>query len=285
MVIIPSIVFSLVGKEVELDGNNHPAVGFVVVYGNNGGKIWKSCTSALISSEWAISAGQCMFNPLTDKALIFFNQVIPKSSILTFLDGKAFGGIEVTHEFGHPLYNALDYDVGVYHLLTPVTNIAPMFLSSFSKDDLLNGKEVYMIGYGRNTDGGSMGTYKGITKFVDDDGNIKRRIVSTTYKPKDLEPEGMDYQCDMFNFINNGNSGICGGDAGSPAIDPENGGIVGINVHGFGSPTNCLGHGFAISINDPDVKEFLCFPSSQSTSQAALCTTKYSFDISLPDDH
>lgn len=256
--IIPSIVFGLVGKEVALDGNDHPAVGFVVVYGSSG-LIWKACTCALISEQWAISAGQCMYNPITDSALIFFKSVIQRSSILTYNAGYLYGGIPVSIESGHPLYNALDYDVGVYKLENAVTNIIPMTRSSFSKEELQNGKEVYVIGYGRNTDGGTMSTYKGISKFVDDDGLIKRRIASLTYKPKDLEPEGMDYQCQMFNFVNNGNNGICGGDAGAPAIDPINGGIIGINVHSFGSPTgNCLGHGFAISVNDPYVHWFTC---------------------------
>jgi V8-like Glu-specific endopeptidase len=247
IVLVTVLVCSGIARAVtygELDGNDHPYVGLVAFYDNNGEYVWR-CSGTLLSPTVVLTAGHCTDGAAS--AQVWFDSVVTRPP---FPDSGGVTGTPQTpedFEFGNLQHD--DKDVGVVVLDGPVEMATYGELPELGLLDKLatqrgtQEQTFTVVGYGlqevRPNPQADLVRYKGTVSLIDlrsaiNDGHT----IQVTNNPGKRST-----------------GGICYGDSGGPLLNEDTNVVVGITS--FGLNDNCKGTDFFYRTDIAYTKDFV----------------------------
>jgi hypothetical protein len=223
------------------DGNNHPYVGIVRFFDEDGDYMWR-CSGTLISPTVFLTAGHCTFG--TASAEVWFTETAPTTAQV--LSGNYTPGI-TGETYAHPDYDDFatfpnTSDVGIVVLDQPVQMSTYGQLPSAGLANTLYKHTVFdIVGYGQQD-------VRPVAVA-----NVQR--IAAKAKLISLQ-SGYSQGFNLHLSSNAGKAhrgGLCFGDSGGPVLH----GTTIMAVNSFVINANCAGAGFSYRIDQPHVLSWI----------------------------
>jgi Trypsin len=219
------------------DGNNHPYVGIVRFFDEDGNYLWR-CTGTLISPTVFLTAGHCAFG--TDSAEVWFTETAPTTAEV--LSGDYTRGITgETHAYpGYDDFATFPNtgDVGIVVLDKPVKMKTYGQLPEAGLVETLYKHTVFdIVGYGQqDTQPVAVANVQRIA--------AKAKLISL----QSGFSAGFNLQLSS-NAGKPHRGGLCFGDSGGPVLY----GTTILAVNSFVINLNCAGAGYSYRIDQPEI--------------------------------
>lgn len=269
LAIAVSPVFAITGNWVE--DNEHPFVGLVVFYDENGEFIWR-CSGSLLDPTTLLTAGHCADTVSgAVSARVYFQQdaganydpALGYDPISGYPETCAAGTLGVTCATSDELYN-YDYsgsltlpnthDVGLVILDQPIylseygelpePNFLDQFATARGKQDILFTVSGYGLTYRQNENNGKPNE------------SYRERLMATSTLVNLNSALNAG-----FNLQTSGNGagkgGTCSGDSGGPVFFGDTDSNLIVGVTSFGLNALCRGTDFAYRVDQPEVLEWI----------------------------
>ena len=228
------------------DGDEHPYVGLMVAYDEEGVPLWR-CTGALLSPTVFLTAAHCVEEP-ADRIQIWFSETMPETYPIS---GGVFGD-----PFPHPNWTGdltipATYDIGIVVLDEPVTGITEFaelpglgLLDELAAQSGPTPVTFTVVGYGlqavKPRRSALLERRAGTTRLV----NLRSALTN-------------GFNVHFSNNPGHWQGGVCFGDSGGPVLLGDTNIVIGVNS--FVLNPNCAGTGFAFRV---DIEASLSFISS-----------------------
>jgi hypothetical protein len=268
LAIAVSPVYAITGNFVE--DNEHPYVGLVVFYDENGEFIWR-CTGTLISNWTVLTAGHCADTAGgAVTARVYFQQdagvnydpatqVDPVTGYPdycaagtegtlcftsnTILNYDYPGSLKLpnTHDVGLVI---LDQEANLGYAELPEPNLLDQYATSRGTNDLLFTVSGYGLSYKNQPQAGKVDT------------SYRERLMAeaTLVNLNSALNAGFNLQT---NGNGKGKGGTCNGDSGGPVFLGDYNSDLVVAVTSFGLNSLCRGTDFAYRIDQPDVLNWI----------------------------
>jgi hypothetical protein len=222
------------------DGNNHPYVGIVRFFDEEGTYLWR-CTGTLIAPKVLLTAGHCTFG--TASAEVWFTETAPTTAEVR--SGNYTRGITGT-PYAHPNYDDFatfpnTSDVGIVVLRRTGGSTFGQLPTAGLADSLYKHTLFDIVGYGlQDVQPVEVGEVRRIA------GKAKLVSLQSGYS------RGFNLQMSS----NNGQThqgGLCFGDSGGPVLY----GTTVMAVNSFVINGNCAGAGYSYRVDQPHVLSWI----------------------------
>lgn len=227
----------------EPDGTEHPYVGLVVFYDEEGTPTHR-CSGTLLSSTVFLTAGHCTSK--TDSAQVWFEPEITRGSGYPFTGGVT--GTPYTHpDFGESFPNTSDLGVVVLDEPVQLDEYGELpelsFLDDLATQRGQQERTFTVVGYGRQEvrpkPQAELVRYQATSQLV----NLRSALT------------------DGYNLQTTNNPGIgggtCFGDSGGPVLLGDRDSNLVVAVTSFGLNSNCKGTAFAYRTDIENAQEFI----------------------------
>jgi hypothetical protein len=227
------------------DGDEHPYVGLMVAYAEDGTPLWR-CTGALLSPTVFLTAAHCVEEPAA-RVQIWFDEVVTAPPYPT--SGGYYGDPYPHPEWTGALTVPSTHDIGIVVLDEPVVGITefavlpePGLLDSLATQRGLQDTTFTVVGYGLQSVKPRLS-------------QLRQRMVGTTHLVNLTSALTDGFNIHLSSNPGHWSGGTCFGDSGGPVLLGDTNIVVGVNS--FVLNENCAGAGFAYRVDTLDSLAFI----------------------------